>query len=364
MSDVKDLIDALIAGGVVRSGPSNTMFKDYLFVNPTIQQLLMPRSYGFEDIAITQKKNIVQSRLDCNITSEVMRGLYLDVPMIASNMSSVTNWQFCAQLYKLGAMGVLHRAFPNIKEYLDETKELAKNSEHVAVSVGVPQLEIAQELVKAGANIIFVDIAHGYSDAVIDFCKVLRTEFPHIKIVVGNTVNTDMLFEVEKYVDALKVGLAQGFACETKNTAACTEKQFSAILKFKEVSKKVGLPIISDGGIREAGDFTKSIAAGANSIMAGMIFARCPESAAEIVNHNDKLQKMYYGMASRMAQDKWRGGVKKGTCPEGTIKYLDIGENVDKLLERYSGALRSGITYGGGKDIVTFQDNVEFVLFK
>ena len=159
----------------------------------------------------------------------------------------------------------------------------------------------------------------------------------------------------------LKVGIAQGYACETKNTAGCTERQFSAVLKFKALSNQYGIPIISDGGIREPADFTKAIAAGANSIMAGKIFAECPESAAEIVSINDVDKKLYAGMASEHVQNLWRGGVKEGTCTEGGVRYLDIGIDAKRLLERYSGALKSGISYSGSCDICSFQNNVEFV---
>lgn len=166
-----------------------------------------------------------------------------------------------------------------------------------------------------------------------------------------------MLHETCDFVDAIKVGIAQGFACETKNTAGCTEKQFSAVFKFKELSKQYGIPVISDGSLREPADFTKAIAAGANSVMAGKVFAACPESAAEVIDN----KKLYAGMASRYVQNKWRGGLKDGTCPEGGIRYLDIGEPLEQLLERYSGALRSGITYAGGTCIEDFQKEVEFV---
>ena len=140
------------------------------------------------------------------------------------------------------------------------------------------------------------------------------------------------------------------------------EKQFSAVYKFKVLSKSLGVPIISDGGTREPADFVKAIGAGANSVMAGMIFARCPESAADIVQQVGQTpKKLYAGMASRYVQDKWKGGIKEGTCPEGGIRLLEVGESSEKLLERYSGALRSGITYAGGTDIISFQNNVEFV---
>ena len=95
--------------------------------------------------------------------------------------------------------------------------------------------------------------------------------------------------------------------------------------------------------------------------MAGKIFAACPESAAEVLEIDGKLKKVYAGMASRYVQNRWKGKLKDGTCPEGGIRYLDIGESAKKLIERYSGALKSGITYAGSINIDDFQDNVEFI---
>jgi IMP dehydrogenase/GMP reductase len=166
-----------------------------------------------------------------------------------------------------------------------------------------------------------------------------------------------MLYEVYRFADALKVGIGSGAACTTKNTAGCYEPQFSAVLKFKEEARRLGMPVISDGGIREPADFVKAVGAGAGAVMAGSIFARCPESAAEVVEG----KKIYAGMASRYVQDRWKGGLKKGTCPEGKVVPLDLGEPVGRLLERYVGALRSGITYAGATDVKSFQELVEFV---
>jgi IMP dehydrogenase/GMP reductase len=333
--------------------------------NNYVYSIDFERSYGFEEIAIKQNKNKLKSRLDANLKSEFVRGLYLDIPMMAANMSTTTNAEFCIKLYKAGALGVMHRADEK-DNILKEVKEISKECEVVAVSIGIgdDQFKFCSDLIKNGANVIFIDIAHGYSDFILDFGKRIKNTYKDIKLVMGNTTNVEMLKEASDFADAIKVGIAQGYACETKNTAGCTEKQFSAVLKFKEISKKYGIPIISDGGIREPADFTKAIAAGANSIMAGKIFAECPESAAEIVSINDVDKKLYAGMASEYVQNQWRGGVKEGTCTEGGIRYLDIGLPLDKLLERYSGALRSGIAYGGGTDIKSFQNNVEFIRIK
>jgi IMP dehydrogenase len=121
------------------------------------------------------------------------------------------------------------------------------------------------------------------------------------------------------------------------------------------------MPIISDGSIKKPADFVKAIGAGASAVMGGQIFARCPESAAPIIEVDGIKKKVYSGMASRVVQEKWRGKVHND-CPEGKTIFLDIGEPVEKLLNRYCGALRSGISYGGFDNISDFLKNCEFIL--
>lgn len=366
-SCLESLIYDLYKKNIITFNKDNKIYE----LNSQNSTNIIERSFGFEDIAIKQKKNICQSRLDVNIESEIIRGIVRPIPMIAANMSTVVNSDFCINLFKLGALGIMHRADTD-ENLLKSIKEISKECDLVAASIGIgnDQFDLAKKMIKSGCNIITIDIAHGFSDSVLELGKKIKKQFPLIKLIIGNTTNTDIIYECYDFVDAIKVGIAQGLACETKNTAGCTEKQFSAVLKFKHLSQKFGIPIISDGGIRESADFTKSIAAGANSIMAGSIFARCPESAAEteVKFNNDgtifSQKKIYAGMASRYVQEKWKGKLKEGTCPEGGVRYLDLGESLPKLLERYSGALKSGITYAGGKDIKTFQKNVEFVSFK
>lgn len=336
--------------------------KKQYFLSPQLEISCIDESLGFENITIKQRKNICDSRLDVNIESEIIRGIKKKIPMIASNMSTVTNSKFCILLDKLGAMGILHRA--NTEEFIiNEVKIMALECEHVAASIGIGnnQFELAKKLIKNGCNIITIDIAHGYSDAVLKLGRKIKKYESNCKVIIGNTTNTDIINESYDFVDAIKVGIASGLACETKNTAGCFEKQFSAVLKFKHIASNFGIPIISDGGIREPADFTKAIAAGANSIMAGSIFAACPESAADQVLFNGENKKIYAGMASEYVQEKWKGGLKTGTCAEGGIRMLDLGISAEKLLERYSGALKSGITYSGANDIISFQNNVKFI---
>ncbi len=258
----------------------------------------------------------------------------------------------------------MHRAI-DIDTLTKEIKTIANECEWVAASIGISDndFKFYPELIKSGTNVIVIDIAHGYCDKVINLARDIKQKYPSIKVIVGNTVNTGLLKECAGFVDAIKVGVGSGMACETAIMAGCTEKQFSAVLKFKNLARKYGVPIISDGGIRQPSDFVKAIGAGANSIMAGSIFCACPESAGPTKLVGGQYKKVYAGMASRYVQELWKGGLKDGTCPEGKKIYLDLGESVDKLLERYSGALRSGITYAGANNITNFQNTVEFVRF-
>ena len=328
------------------------------------KEQVFERSYRFCDVAIKQRENICKSRLDVKVDSEVILGIRRPIPLIAANMSTVTNANFCIQLYKLGALGVLHRAFPNTDDYINEVKKIAKECPVAAASVGVKEHDyvLVKQLVEAGANCLVVDIAHGFCDPCLQVCKYIKLHYPTVRVMAGNTVNPDMIPMFYKWVDAIKIGIGGGSACSTANTAGCTKNQFSAVYDCRELSNQYGIPIISDGSIKLPGDFSKAIGAGASAVMGGSIFARCPESAGIIVEVEGVKKKIYSGMASLAVQEQWKNGLKPNTCAEGKTLFLDLGEPVDKLLERYSGALRSAITYAGYDNIGDFKRGCEFIL--
>ena len=192
-------------------------------LHPSVSLSFLDISLGFESVAIKQNKSICKSRLDVEIKSEIIRGVVRPIPLIASNMSTVVNSDFCNSLYKLGALGVMHRAGED-GFLCKEVKKIASECEWVAASIGVgaSQYYLATSLIGAGANIIVIDVAHGFSSEVIELAQKLKKQYHHVKIVVGNTTNVKLLEETYEFVDAIKIGIAQGFACETKNTAGCT----------------------------------------------------------------------------------------------------------------------------------------------
>src|SRR3990167_1415449 len=317
----------------------------------------MELTLTLQQVTILPQKTICKSRLDVDIRSEVIRGVYLDNPFISANMSTVTDGTFAYCLDKIGALGIIHRAAKDT-HLIEAAQWLSKNCKNVAMSIGTSpaQLHLAKDLIRAGATIITIDVANGYSDHAIRLAKCIKEFSPSTKIIIGNTTDPGILSEVGDYADAIKVGIASGRACETAVATGVHHPQFSAVEGFRGIAKAYGMPIISDGGILTSGDAAKAIGVGANSVMMGSVFAACPESAGKVVDG----KKVYSGMASRAVQDVWRGGVKSGTCPEGTTKLLPMGESVAKLIERYSGGLRSAITYCAANDITSFQKNVKF----
>lgn len=322
------------------------------------------RSYDFKNVAIVQKENVCDSRLDVKIMGEIIRGIRRPIPLIASNMSNVVNADFCIKLYKLGSLGFMHRAFQDNNRYIEEVVKISEICPITVASVGINEQDhsLVEQLIKHGrANVICIDVAHCFSKNTLKMCKYIKEHHPTIKIVVGNTVNPDAIEFFNDYVDAIKIGCATGSCCETKNTSGAYKPQFSAVYDMKEKAQKYGMPLISDGGIREPADFSKSIGAGASAAMAGYIFARCPESAAKVIDIDGTKKKSMSGMASRIVQEKWKNKVSND-CPEGKTILVDIGESVEKLLERYSGALRSGISYAGFDNVQDFKKGCEFIL--
>lgn len=325
--------------------------------------------YHFQDVAIKPQQNICKSRLDVDIKYMPIRGISLDVPIISSNMSTVTNADFALKINALGGLGVLHRAWPNNEDYLKEVKKLAENDKRglIAASIGITddQFDLTIDLVHYGCNIIVMDVANVFTEQAIKLGRMIKSDYKdNVKLVYGNTTCPEFLKRVADHADSVKIGIgSNSTVCETYENTGVTRGQFSAIYDLKDLSARLGLPIISDGGIRRSGDFCKAIGGGAAACMLGTVLARCPESAAPEIEVDGKCKKAYAGMSSRTIQNNWRG-MKEGICPEGKVTYLDIGESVGRLFERYSGALRSSITYSNADDINSFQKNVEFVRFK
>ncbi len=227
----------------------------------------------------------------------------------------------------------------------------------------------AIELDKAGVDILFIDTAHGHSSAVLDSFKKIRKKIK-LPIVVGNIATPEAAKDLIKLgADAIKVGIGPGSICTTRIVAGVGVPQFTAIQDIASITNKNKIPMISDGGIRYSGDIVKALAAGANCIMAGSLFAGTDESPGEVFLFQGRSYKSYRGMGSlgamargsadRYFQDEINETIK--LVPEGIEGRIPYKGQVSNVLFQLTGGLRSGMGYTGSKDLTTLKKNAKFV---
>ncbi|MCK9205847.1 MAG: IMP dehydrogenase [Salinivirgaceae bacterium] len=232
----------------------------------------------------------------------------------------------------------------------------------VAAGVGVTSdtMERISALVDAGVDAIVIDTAHGHSQGVIETLKMAKKKFPTVDYVVGNIATAEAaLALVEAGADAVKVGIGPGSICTTRIVAGVGVPQLSAINWVAEALKETGVPVIGDGGIRYSGDIVKGLAAGADSIMIGSLFAGTEESPGETIIYQGRKFKSYRGMGSieamqqgskdRYFQDA-EDDIKK-LVPEGIAARVPYKGTLSEVIYQMMGGLRAGMGYCGAKDI-------------
>jgi IMP dehydrogenase len=239
----------------------------------------------------------------------------------------------------------------------------------VAAAVGTARgtMERAMELVKAGADALVVDTAHGHSKFVIETVEKIRNQFPDIDIVAGNVATaeaTEALIKVG--VDAVKVGIGPGSICTTRVVAGIGVPQISAIYDAANVAHKYGVPIIGDGGIKYSGDVVKAIAAGADCVMMGSLLAGTEESPGEIEIYQGRSFKVYRGMGSLGAmkegsKDRYFQEDAQKFVPEGIEGRVPYKGTLTDTVYQLLGGLRSGMGYCGTPTIPALQKDGKFV---
>jgi len=232
----------------------------------------------------------------------------------------------------------------------------------VAAGVGVTSdvFDRVEALVNAGVDAIVIDTAHGHSKGVIDTLKEAKKRFSEIDIIVGNIATGEAALALaEAGADAVKVGIGPGSICTTRVIAGVGVPQLSAIFEVSEALKGTDIPVIADGGIRYSGDIVKALAAGANTIMAGSLFAGVEESPGETIIFNGRKFKSYRGMGSLEAMEKgskdryfqdMEDDIKK-MVPEGISARVAFKGSLYEVIYQMIGGLRAGMGYCGAHTI-------------
>lgn len=237
----------------------------------------------------------------------------------------------------------------------------------VAAAVGVTgdTLERVAALNKVSVDAIVIDTAHGHSKGVVEMLKKVKAEFPNLDVIVGNIATPEAAkYLVEAGADAVKVGIGPGSICTTRIIAGVGVPQFTAVYEVAKALKGSGVPIIADGGIRFTGDIVKAIAAGADTIMAGSMFAGVDESPGETIIYEGRKFKSYRGMGSIEAMQKGskdryfqdaEDDIKK-LVPEGIVGRVPYKGFISEVIYQVLGGLRAGMGYCGAKNIEALQE--------
>jgi IMP dehydrogenase len=245
-----------------------------------------------------------------------------------------------------------------------------------AIGIKPADLQRAEFLLEAGADVLVLDIAHGHADHCIDMVKSLRRYFPSSRIVAGNVATRDGARDLaEAGADCIKVGIGPGSICTTRIVTGFGVPQLTAIMDSAAGVRDTGreIPIIADGGIKTSGDMVKALAAGADTVMIGSLFAGCEEAPGAPVIRNGQKFKVVRGMASlgaamgRKAAEEQNGESAESqeewdkVIPEGVEAVVPYRGHVNEQVLQLVGGLWSGLSYGGSKTIGELQQTAEFI---
>jgi IMP dehydrogenase len=229
-----------------------------------------------------------------------------------------------------------------------------------AVGVTVDTSDRVDALVEAGVDCIVIDTAHGHTKGVVDKLKEVKAKHPKLDVIVGNIATAEAaLYLVEAGADAVKVGIGPGSICTTRVIAGVGVPQLSAVNDVAQALEGTGVPVIADGGIRYTGDIVKAIAAGADTIMVGSMFAGVEESPGETIIYEGRKFKSYRGMGSIEAMQKGskdryfqdaEDDIKK-LVPEGISGRVPYKGNLNEVMYQIIGGLRAGMGYCGAPTI-------------
>ncbi|MDC0340120.1 IMP dehydrogenase [Pelagibacteraceae bacterium] len=324
----------------------------------------------FDDVLLLpQFSKVLPS--ETNISVSLSNKIKLRTPFLSSAMDTVTESKMAIAMAESGGIGIIHRNL-NIKRQSQEVEKVKKKNLLVGAAIGTSLTDIirVKSLIDSGVDLIVIDTAHGHSEKVLKILLKVKKINYKIPLCVGNIatgVAAKKLYN--SGADIIKVGIGPGSICTTRMVAGVGVPQITAIMEVAEALKGKKTKIISDGGIKFSGDISKAIAAGANAIMMGSIFAGTEESPGKKFKVKNKFYKQYRGMGSigamsagssnRYFQKNYKD--KSKFVPEGVEGRVEFKGKVSKIIYQLTGGLRSSMGYIGAKNLINIKKNAKFI---
>ena len=316
----------------------------------------------FDDVLLCPAYSEVLPR-EVSLSSRFSRSIPLDVPFVSAAMDTVTESAMAIALARAGGIGVIHKNMGAEKQAAEVAAVKAEGL-RVAAGIGIT-LERVARLVEAGVDAVVLDSAHGHSKGVMDALRSVKDLFPALDVVVGNVATAEAARDlIAAGADGIKVGIGPGSICTTRIVAGIGVPQLTAIYEVARVARGV-VPVIADGGLRYSGDVVKALAAGADCVMCGSLFAGTDEAPGDLVEVDGVKMKGYRGMGSIDAMkegsaDRYFQRDAKKLVPEGVVARVPYKGPVGEVVYQLVGGLRAGMGYCGAKDIDALH-NAQFI---
>jgi IMP dehydrogenase len=321
----------------------------------------MRHALTYDDVALVPQFNNIPSRTEPSLESWLTRKLKVGMPLLAANMDTVISVELAEILIAEGSFPIYHRFSP----FEDQIKWVKMFEGKTFISCGIQKLDETRKLLDLGALGVCIDVAHGHSDRMFRCIEELKKTHPDKEIIAGN-VCTAMAYHdlVNAGADAVKVGVGPGAACTTRMVTGFGVPQFTAVQDCARIAEKLRVPLIADGGIRTSRDVVLALAAGASTVMLGKLFALTAQSAApkrKTDKYPSGLEAKFRGQASADFQNEFYGGLKAKTVAEGIDFWGPVSGTAEALIAVLLGGIRSGMTYGGARNLKELQRKAEFV---
>jgi IMP dehydrogenase len=324
-------------------------------------------AYTYDDISLVPQLSSVESRSKVNLTAKFTTNYSIRVPLVASPMDTVCDSEMAIAMAEVGGVGIIHR-FMTIQTQSKEVSTTHKlmvdgwlyedwdvrgiTNIPIAAAVGATgdYLERAQELVKNGANVILIDVAHGHHTNVKDAIAALKQNLPsHVDIIAGNIATQRAALDLQEWgADALRVGIGGGSLCSTRIK---TGFGIPNVTTLEEIAAVATVPIIACGGIRTSGDIAKALAVGANSVILGSLLAGTKEAPGDIIERPTGLYKRYRGAAS-LETKSIHGQDTRNVEGESTV--VPFKGSAKFVVEGLLDGLRSALSYAGAQNLLKY----------
>lgn len=321
------------------------------------------KAFTYDDILLVPSYNHWESRKVVDISMRCKTGkLSLALPVMTSNMDTITGAHMANFISGKGGIGVLHR-FMSIEKNISEFKA-CKAPVFVSIGCAENELRRAEALRDAGADYYCVDVAHAHAKYVGQTLKHIRNLLGSEACIMAGNVATyaggDYLASVG--ADIIKVGIGGGSVCTTRIKTGFGVPNLTAIKACSRVDRSV----VADGGIRYPGDIVKALAFGADFVMVGSMLAGTGPTPGKMITKKDRdgneiKVKIYRGMASNQAQKEIHGGLAEWRTSEGISLEVPCRKDEDDIIADVIGGLRSGLTYGGAASISELQRKLDYI---